>query len=161
MIKYLALLMILPALAACNNAYDLFYDEVPHSSQLAPVTDDPRLMTGGNPRQVALAMYREGYALIGVSEFVGPAVPPAVALQQAKKVGAAIVVVTGKYRSTASRPTNTSANSGIDSVAAGNLAFGTESAMVTSNGRYRYAQVGLFFAPLLCAVAASRTRYLV
>ena len=100
----IAAVAIAAALTACASPYEKFYQPraIGQASGFAPVTDEPRLITGGDSKRAVLDMYEEGYGLIGVSDFVGPAGKTDGALKQAKKVGAAIVVVMSKYQSTAS-----------------------------------------------------------
>jgi len=101
---------ILPALVVavivvgCANPYETSYRPINVSSITPPAqfTGEPRLeaASSDNGRSEIFRMYQDGYGLIGVSAFVSEAHSASEVLAQAKKVGAAVVVVQRKYRNT-------------------------------------------------------------
>jgi hypothetical protein len=110
-------------------------------------------------------MYEEGYGLVGVSSFVGAAQHEKGAIKQAKKVGAAVVLITSKYRNTetgalpiTTPTTQTSYTSGtMNAFGTGGSAFGNYMGTTTTYGSQttyvpysvdKYEQAALYFAPL-------------
>lgn len=164
------LLFLACLLAGCTNGYEQFYR--PNSGlansplHAVPFSGEPKLAaSGGDAKRDVREMYEQGYVLVGVSDFVGPAANQAGATAQAKKVGAAIVLISSKYRNTVSGampltlPTaTTSYSSGnVNTFGSGGFATGNYSGTTTTYGTQttyipysvdKYEQVALYFAPL-------------
>lgn len=164
-----ALGIVLAALLlfGCASGYEKFYQASPTPiTNLAPYAGPAQLTyVQDDPRTAVLRMYENGYALIGFSSFVGPAADPDDAVEQAEKVGAALVAISSKYRNTVSGsmpltlPTTTTSHSSgtVTASGTGGSAFGTYSGTTTTYGTQttyipysidRYDQVALYFAPL-------------
>jgi hypothetical protein len=161
------LLAIAVLLAGCANGYEKFYQPVPPPSMgFAPFTGDPQLTYASAPlRETVLQMFRAGYGLTGVSDFTGPAQNPAGAVAQAKKVGAAVIVISQRYQNTVSgaipitTPTSTTSyTSGTANIyGTAGMASGNYSGTTTTYGSQtnyipysidRYEQAALYFAPI-------------
>lgn len=166
--KRLLALALLASLTACVNNYQRFYQDFTNGNT-APYekfAGEPRIASAGpDLKRTVLNMYEDGYGLIGQSAFVGPTATREAAIQEAKNVGAAIVLVTAKYQSTATdsipitTPTSTTSYSygTMNAFGSGGNAFGNYSGTTTTYGTQttyvpysvdRYNQVALFFAPL-------------
>lgn len=156
-------------LLGCQNPYSKFYKSTIPSgaaSELLPATGDPRIESGsGDPKADIRRMFEDGYALVGIASFVGPAQHESEAITQARNAGAAVVIPSSKYRNTVSGAmpvalptTSTSYSSGtVNAYGAGGSAFGNYSGSTTTYGTTttyipfsvdKYDQVGLFFAAL-------------
>jgi len=155
-------------LASCASGYEKFYRPLPirQIAGLVPLAGDPQYSTSNSDPQTIIAnMYEDSYAPVGVAAFVGPAGNPSDALDQARKVGAARVIITSKFRNTVSGSipltlpnTTTSFNSGTANVyGSGGFATGNYSGTTTTYGTQttyipysvdRYDQVAIFFAQL-------------
>jgi S1-C subfamily serine protease len=158
-------------IAGCANPYGQFYQpaaapmaDAPH---ILPSTTPPRLASlSGNPEQDVVEMYEQGYGIVGTVSFNGPAASQADVIDQAKKVGAEVVLVSSAYQNTISgsipvtTPTvSTSYNSGtVNAIGAGGgMATGTYSGTTTNYGTQtnnipysidRYSQQAVFFGPV-------------
>ncbi|MFH1143824.1 MAG: PDZ domain-containing protein [Candidatus Eisenbacteria bacterium] len=93
-------------LTACVNPFRSGYESrlerwpSGEVSRLLPVTEPPRLVTSTNMRDDAIRMMESGYLLLGRSKFSGPHVESKEALDLAKEVGAALVLVQEEYLET-------------------------------------------------------------
>lgn len=94
-------------LAGCSNPfrqnYQSMLDKWPQSKSMLmqnPETAEPRLITSEDMKSDALAMLENGYLLIGKSKFKSPPIDEKQALDQAKKVGADVVLVKSEYVNT-------------------------------------------------------------
>lgn len=94
-------------LTACGNPYRDTYESTiehwPHgeASRLLPAEGEPRLVSSNDVRRDALRLMEEGYLLLGRSRFRGSAVDQGASLDQAKKVGASVVVIGSEYAESA------------------------------------------------------------
>lgn len=97
------------ALAGCANGFEKFYRPDPAAQQvkgkpfMAPIPATPSLYSHSNDVQAdAKRMAENGFILIGTSSFSGAAnkVHESQALEQAKKVGATVVLVKSQYQGT-------------------------------------------------------------
>lgn len=90
-------------LMACSNPFRESYESTlerwPYgeASQLLPADAEPKIVTSDNMRQDAQRLMEDGYLLLGRSRFRGSEIDPRIALDQAKEVGASIVVVAADY----------------------------------------------------------------
>ena len=99
-------------LTACVNNYSKFYTAQPHAAEIVAskytekTTKDPMFIgiSEANANATFLDLRRHGYVLIGVSSFYAPAAKTSndQAIEQAKKIGAAVVTVGMKYHDTLS-----------------------------------------------------------
>lgn len=155
-------------LASCASGYEKFYQpfSANNSAGIEPFSGEPELRSGNsNSTQTAALMFEQGYWPIGASGFVGPSANVNDALEQAKRVGAAIVVISSKYQSTATGmlpltlPNNTTSytNGSANIVGSGGYATGSYNGLTTTYGTQttvipysvdRYEQVAVYFAPL-------------
>jgi hypothetical protein len=160
-------LISLIALAGCVNAYEEYYRPT-NSGDVNAIqfTGEPRIVPShGSPKQDILAMYEGGYTLIGTSKFVGSAADVDGAIQQAKKVGAAFIVIQSKYRNTETRavpvvtPTTTTVHDSgtVNASGPGGSTFGTFKGTSTVQGTQttfvphsvdKYDQAAAYFAPM-------------
>ena len=92
------------ALVGCATPFTQYYqDNLLNSSSLTiPHVGEPRLITGTNPDADHIRMVEDGYRLKGVSNFSGPERGGNGALEQAKKIGAAVVIIYSKHTETIS-----------------------------------------------------------
>lgn len=164
------LLLLAALLTGCANGYSQFYRPNPGLANftvpIMPFSGEPRLSaSSGDPSRDVRDMYEQGYALAGVSDFVGPAANQSGAVSQAKKVGAAVVLLSSKYQNTVTGampltlPTaTTSFSSGTaNAYGSGGFATGNYSGTTTTYGTQttyipysvdKYDQVALYFVPL-------------
>lgn len=157
-----ALLLLL--LAACSNGFQQFYEpaKINYGPAKVPFSGEATVLSGSRNAEADVArMYSDGYGLVGVSSFNGPATDPALAKQQASAVGASHVIITSEYERTVSGAvpittptTQTSYSSGTVSAAGG---YGSYSGSTTTYGTQttympysvaRYEIRALFFGPL-------------
>lgn len=100
-VRTLTVLALAALLAACANGYERYYKpaDVPYTGGFESFTGEPRIQaSSGDARRDLYNMFEDGYGYIGQSSFVGPAARDSGAIAQAKKVGAAVVVVTGNIK---------------------------------------------------------------
>lgn len=165
----LAVFALLSTLAACANGYERFYKPagMPFKSGFETFTGEPRMQaSSGDAKRDIYSMFEDGYGFVGESSFVGPAASETGATAQAKKVGAAVVILSRNYQSTATgaipitTPTVTTAyNSGtVNAYGGGGYASGIYNGTTTVYGSEttyvpysidRYNQRALYFAPLV------------
>lgn len=159
----------LATLSGCENPYAEFYKSTraPGVTIAAePSAIEPRIVSSsGDLQRDVQRMFEDGYAVIGVASFVGPAQHESAAVSQAKKVGAAIVIIANQYRNTETGampltlPTATTSYSTgtVSAYGTGGSAFGNYSGSTTTYGTQttyipysvdKYNQEALFFAPL-------------
>jgi hypothetical protein len=155
------------ALCGCSSGYEKFYQPAQQSTiGFLPFTGEPQIRNAtGTPQETTFQMFRAGYALLGVSDFSGPAQDRAGAIAQAKKVGAAVIVISQRYQNTVSgalpitTPTsNTSYSSGTANIyGPGGMATGNYSGTTTTYGSQttyvpysidRYEQTAAYFGPI-------------
>jgi hypothetical protein len=89
--------------ACAGNPYEKFYTPMSERqlSRVEHFTGQPRFVAGDrDPRADMRRMYEDGYGLIGTAAFTGRDFDDGLAVDQAKKVGAAIVAVRQEYRNT-------------------------------------------------------------
>jgi len=104
--KYLILFLIV--LSGCaSNPYKKFYNDQTEGKELLslPViipTEKPRMIQGTDPKESYKEMTREGYLMLGYSEFHGAISDEEDALSFAEKIQAEVVVVFSKYTGTKS-----------------------------------------------------------
>ncbi len=168
--RTLALLIFTLAISGCANGYEKFYQASPPpppgAIQFVNFVGEPRVMTSsGNLAEDAKHMYEDGYGLVGVSSFIGPAANQSGAIAQAKKVGAAVVIVLSKYQSTATgaipitttTPQTTYNNGTVTAYGSGGAVSGNYSGTSTTYTQQttmipysvdRYDQVAGYFRPL-------------
>jgi hypothetical protein len=98
-------------LSGCVNGFEKYYSPAPGSERISssPYMDkppaEPRVYAhSSDPNADAKRLAEDGYVLIGSSSFYGPAnkVTQAQAVEEGKKVGAAIVMVRSSYKDTLS-----------------------------------------------------------
>jgi serine protease Do len=108
-----------------------------------PSGNEPWIMSAGaDPKADVRRMYEDGYSVIGVSAFVGAAAAQSGAIEQAKKVGAAAILIGAKYRNTETgsipitTPTATTSYStgNVNAFGSGGSAFGTYAGSTTTYG---------------------------
>jgi hypothetical protein len=94
-------------LTGCSNAYRDNYqsmlDKWPQSKSLlaeGPETPEPKLITSTDLKADAIHMLESGYLLIGKSTFRSPPIDEKEALDQAKQVGADVVLTKNEYVAT-------------------------------------------------------------
>jgi membrane-associated protease RseP (regulator of RpoE activity) len=154
------------AIAGCANPYAQFYQPHQFGGEFEHYDGPPRLASSsGDLKADVRNMYEQGYGPIGASSFVAPPKNQNGALDRAKKVGAAVVIVGSKYQSTVTgvapvtTPTTSTAfsNGTASAYGAGGSAFGTYSGTTTTYGTQteyvpysvdRYDQWAVYFAPL-------------
>jgi hypothetical protein len=102
----LTILLLLAAagLAACGNPYEHSYHDLAggwKSAVFLPPTTAPRLVhASDHPQQDLLSLYEQGYDVMGYSDFSGNPESEELALSQAKKIGAEVVLVSTKVLDT-------------------------------------------------------------
>ena len=158
------------AVAGCANPYQSFYEAAqippPPTAQRINFIGEPRVITSsGNLPDDIKMLFEDGYGLAGSSNFVGPAQNQVGAVAQAKKLGAAIVVIGSKYQSTATgaiplvttTPQTTYTNGNVTAYGSGGAAYGSYSGTSTTYAQQttmipyavdRYDQVAVYFKPM-------------
>jgi membrane-associated protease RseP (regulator of RpoE activity) len=102
------LLILSVALIGGANPYRKFYhDQLAQSPDVVKKRVERaggrvELLTGQDPEEEGLAMLENGYILVGYSKFIAGPVDPRQAIEQARRVGAAVVLAYGQYPYTAS-----------------------------------------------------------
>jgi hypothetical protein len=144
-----------------ENGYIKYYrpvTDVGAPGQPLAATASPQLrQSSGDLEQDSRAMYEQGYALIGTVIINGPEQDPNDALEQARQVHAAYVLVSSQYESTATatlpyttpNTTNTyfNGNAGGTPYNGNATSFGSTTTMVPYSVN-RYDQSAFFFAPM-------------
>lgn len=106
--KLLKVFFLLLLLQGCATPFSKFYygklgdDDFFKSSFLVLPTGEPQVYRGGNQEQDSLRMNENNYTLVGYSSFNAGNVDEKGAIDQAKKVHAAIVMLYSKYTGTQS-----------------------------------------------------------
>ena len=99
-------LLLLILLGGCVNPYSQFYTDqlggrsINEFPILIANKGDPQLYSTRNHERDGLALRENGYVLIGHSTFNAGAVDSEEAIRQAKKVGAAVVLIQSQYTDT-------------------------------------------------------------
>jgi len=89
--------------SGCGNPYRSNYlstiEKWPKgvTSRVLPPTDPPKLLTSTDLRKDSLSMLESNHVMIGRSKFRSPSIDESQALDQAKKIGAWVVLVNHKY----------------------------------------------------------------
>lgn len=100
--KLLALLALgFVATSCASNPYQKFYEPVAGATP-ARTSEPVQVMRGNNPDLDMHALMQEGYEAVGFSSFNAPSVKVDLALEQARTVGASLVVLYGTYTGTVS-----------------------------------------------------------
>lgn len=104
-LRLIAVVMAVMLTANCSSGYEQFY-EAHISASTAPALlqyDGVTILLqgSGNALEDVAKFFQDGYFLIGTSGFSGPKEDYNAALQQGKKVGAELVVVSNLYERTA------------------------------------------------------------
>ena len=92
----------------CVQPYSAYYVDqlggrrVADVPELIPYAGEPQVITSANDLAAGLDMYTNGYAMIGYSAFNGPVQSADGAIQQAKKLQAEVILLSGAYRDTIS-----------------------------------------------------------
>jgi membrane-associated protease RseP (regulator of RpoE activity) len=84
------------------NGFVKYYRENPGAGRLLPYSGEPRLLMGKNPDSDAVTMIEDGYTVKGTSVFNGPHADPDLAKEQAKMIGAEVVILYSKFNRTVS-----------------------------------------------------------
>jgi hypothetical protein len=123
------ILMVLLALflSGCANPYQEYYTDTTHGRNIlatpyiVPSPKQPQLFRGINQDEDTQKMLEDGYFLIGYSQFNTSEVSSAYALDFAKKIHAAQVIVYSRYTNTVTEmvPTITPETQTIETVYAG------------------------------------------
>jgi len=97
--------------AACASPYVESYRGMRQTTMadvdFEPFGGTPRLVqSSGDPKLDVFLQLDDGYAVIGVSGFFGDPQNPDEVLQQARKVGAAVVLIGAKYRNSETTETS-------------------------------------------------------
>ena len=99
----LAVACVLVLLAGCANPYSQFYTNqlggrsVHEIPQLIAHDGTPQIHSTNDHERDGRALMENGYFLIGYSDFNAGSVGSRQAIHQAKKVGAAIVLISSRY----------------------------------------------------------------
>ena len=98
----LAVTVLAALAAACAAPAAESYKDLTHTTMadadVEPSSGPPRLVeSAGDPKMDVFLMLDQGYAVIGESAFYGGAQNPTAVLDEARRVGAALVVVGSKY----------------------------------------------------------------
>jgi len=164
----LALVLAAPLVSGCQSGFSQFYEDYsgPWQGQLIAPSNEPRVVSAsGSIDDVVSSMWSDGYALIGISSFNGPNETREAAIDQARKVGAEIIVMNVQYTNTSqgaipitTQQTVTSNTRGsVSSYGASGPAYGTYSGTTTTvvpQTTYipyaidRYDQSAFYFGPL-------------
>lgn len=121
----LAILMGCAAQGYVDNYVDALATNPLLKARLEPTANKPVLYNGSDIQKDAQVMMANGFVLLGYSSFVFRAHDPNVALGQAKKVGASVVLHYSKYVGTVSgaipftTPTSTTSVTSVNGTAAG------------------------------------------
>jgi membrane-associated protease RseP (regulator of RpoE activity) len=98
----LAVTILAALVAACADPHAESYKDLTHTTMadadVEPYSGPPRLVeSAGDPKMDVFLMLDQGYAVIGESAFYGDARNPTAVLDEARRVGAALVVVGSDY----------------------------------------------------------------
>ena len=154
-------------LAACANGYEQFYTAAPVNplARYLPPGPPHFMVSSGNANTDAATLWEQGFGFVGYSRFNGPLQSQAAAAEQAKRVGAEIIVISQRYSNTVSgaipitTPTSQTSysNGSVNVFGSGGTATGTYSGTTTSYGSQtsyipyaiqRYDQQALYFSPV-------------
>lgn len=156
-------------LSGCATTHSDFYTSLidpVSANQLAPLDGPPQIARmSSDPETTVLEYFKEGYGLVGFSNFVSAEVDEKSALTLAAEVGAKYVVVSSQYQSTKSGaiPITTNRTVTTTSTATGSAygsggyatgtAYGTSTTIVPTTTYIpysvdRYEVLAMYFAPL-------------
>ena len=155
MTKFLSILLATVLLSGCaNNNYKTFYTEFVDPKTHPSVTplrsgETPELYTSKNLDQDILTLRSKGYTAVGESAFNAGYEDPAKAIEQAKFIGASIILVNSAYTNTETSTTSLLLPNNRTTYFPGGTAttYGTMVVPMSSNTR-RYDQFGIYFAKL-------------
>lgn len=163
------IVLIALALSGCASTHKDFYTSfVDESSarQLAPIQGTPEITSmRGDFDSTRIDFFKDGYALVGYSNFVGTDIDRASAIQLAAEVGAKYVALSSEYQSTQSgaipmttnRTVTTTSTATGSAYGSGGYATGqatgisTTTVPVTTYIPYsvdRYEVLAMYFAPM-------------
>jgi len=133
MLHSLWLLVLLVVLQGCVNPYTRFYTpaDLVTSTQFVPSTGEPKVIRGGNREADDLAMMESGHRLLGYSSFNSGSVAEDGAVDQAKTLGAAVVVVYSRFTHSVSGsmpltlPSTENSTTTVSGMAGGRPVYGT------------------------------------
>ena len=108
--KLLLVMIVLLLINGCaTNPYTQFFHFVPQMQgkqkasdhpQLIAAQTEPRIYGSNDFEKDSILLYQEGYRPLGISSFTGPMKDPKLAIEQAKKIEAEIILIKSKYQST-------------------------------------------------------------
>lgn len=103
--KLLLAVVVVGALAGCAaNPFSTYYTSVSLGTHVKLISlskgSDPKLIDGGNIKLARISMLEHGYVMIGYSYFNDGVVSKRKALDQAKMVGASVVLLYSQYTNT-------------------------------------------------------------
>jgi hypothetical protein len=92
-------LITLTGCVTTHNGFSQFYQDRsgPDIANLPPYSGSTKVFTASNPTNDMKDLFRNGYWLIGVSAFQGPAQSDGALMSQARKVGADVVLLSSAY----------------------------------------------------------------
>lgn len=103
-LKMLVLIAAVGTLAGCAaNPFGKYYTSyLPDHSDLVslPKGEEPKLIDKGDSTRTLVGMCEQGYILVGQSSFNGGVVSKSKALDEAKKIGASVVLFYSQYTNT-------------------------------------------------------------
>lgn len=159
--KKLTLLLLLIFLIGCQSGYQQFYVEnLNHKTltevELLKVGEKPKLINSSNIDRDTLALRSQNYIVVGYSSFNGSYEDPENALDQAKRIGATIVLVSSEYTNTETTHSSIAVPDNRTTYHSGSVqgdlsmnyngqskSYGTQYVPVTSNTR-RFDQTAVF-----------------
>ena len=111
LVRIMAAAVMTALVAACASPYAESYRDMSQTTMadvdFEPFSGAPRLVqSSGDPKLDVFLQLDDGYAVIGVSGFFGDPQNPDEVLQQAKGVGAAVVLIGAKYRNSETTETS-------------------------------------------------------
>src|SRR5690349_2664060 len=97
----LTVVIVLTTIAGCTNPYSDFYHQIADrtvaAAYLEPLDSSPQIINGSDPKQDEIRMISDGYVMLGYSSFNASEVNNQKSLDQAKKIGASVVLITQNY----------------------------------------------------------------
>jgi len=150
------------AASGYTTFYEGYFDPAEYKSEVRTLgeNEEPEVFTSNNLERDILVMRSRNYSVVGVSSFNGAYEDLANAKAQAKRVGAAIVLVTSAYTNTQTNsstlflPDNQTTYYSGSAYGSGGYAtgsgtattYGTKAVPITSTQR-RYDQTAVYFVP--------------
>lgn len=131
--KLYIFILVATAISSCaSNPYKEFYFDqaggvdLKNDIRVAKVSTSPELIYGTNVEKDSLAMAEKGYMRVGYSSFNAANIDQRLALEQAKAIGAHVVVIYSQYTKTESgvmpitTPTTQTSHTSVNATAFGN-----------------------------------------